>query len=197
MNNIGIMGIDTSRVFSDRWDDLFAQMQEGSGSAALTHEAYRDTGFPMSFFRHNQDDRINMVYQMSHGWDATEVRPHIHCIPMAAANGDVVFECKHVWAKTNELIPANSQWTTSAVTASFVVADQYKHKIVSFPTVAASSASNMGSSAMLFYSVTRTGLGAGDTYTGSKDHGAAAANLGVIYFDCHARKDNAGTVSEF
>ena len=49
-------------AFDLRWTDLFSEVHEGTGASALTYEAYRNTGFFMRFFRHNQADKTFMVY---------------------------------------------------------------------------------------------------------------------------------------
>lgn len=50
-NGIVLEGRDfRESPFDDRWDDLYANIDEGVGPAALTYEAYRDTGFYMRFF---------------------------------------------------------------------------------------------------------------------------------------------------
>jgi hypothetical protein len=65
------------------WNDLVGSVTVGQGAGALTTEVYRDTPFRMSFFRHDQDDALSFIYQMSHQWQAgTIVRPHVHVIPM-------------------------------------------------------------------------------------------------------------------
>lgn len=62
-NGVTLEGKDyTEAPFDKRWDDLYAVIDEGTGQAALTYEAYRDTGFYMKFFRHSQDDNIFMHY---------------------------------------------------------------------------------------------------------------------------------------
>lgn len=186
----------TEAPFGDRWDDLYAHIDEGTGPAALTYEAYRDTGFFMRFFRHNQDDNIFMTYQMSHQWDPTTgVTPHMHCFPMAAGSGVVKFNYAYSWINVGSTLPAAAGWVSGSVSASFDPSMQYMQKIVSFGTI---MPSDQRESSILVFKVERPGSSdAADTYTASKDHGTAAANLGVIFFDLHYQKIKAGTITPF
>lgn len=187
------------KPFNGRWEDLFAEIHEATGQGALTYEQFRDTGFFMRFFRHNQNDKIFMVYQMRHGWSVSEVRPHMHWIPMASGSGDVVFEYNYCWACTFDPIPAATHWITGSVTSSLTPPDQYRHQVVTFGSIAPpSSSAGMGTSAMLFVAVSRPAKdSAADTYTTSKDHGTAAANAAILYFDMHYQRDYAGSIDEY
>ncbi len=123
--------------FDLRWDDLSAVISEGTGPASLTYEAYRDTGFFMRFFRHNQNDSIFMTYQLPHGWDpSTAVRPHMHALPAAAGSGTVNFNYSYSWLGVNSGTLGNgSSWTTGSISLSIETTDQYKQKIVSFGSI--------------------------------------------------------------
>lgn len=184
-------------AFDERWDDLYAYIDQGTGPAALTYESYRDTGFFMRFFRHNQDDLIFMSYQMSHQWDpSTSIRPHMHCIPMASGSGNVKFNYVYSWCLVNSEMPAASGWITGSVTASFTPADQYKQRVVSFGTIAPTSGSQ--ESVVFVLKVERPGASdAADTYITDKVGGTGAANLGVLFFDLHYQKIKAGTAAEY
>ena len=182
--------------FDERWDDLYAHIDTGTGPAALTYEAYRDTGFFMRFFRHNQDDSIFMTYQMSHQWDpSTAVRPHMHYLPMANGSGVLKFNYVYAWINTNTVLPAASGWTSGSVTASLDASSQYSHKVLGFGTITPTSQLE---SSVLVLKVERPGASdAADTYQTSKDHGTATANVGVLFFDLHYQKIKAGTVTPF
>jgi hypothetical protein len=186
-------------AFNERWDDLYSEIHElPSGPTTLTYETYRDTGFPMKFFRDNQNDKIFMLYQMSHGWNHASVRPHMHWIAMGSGSGNVIFEYQYSWAAAMEgIVPAASGWVSGSVTASLTPDDQYRAQVVDFGEVPGLPESS-GSSALLFFAVSRpASSNPGDTYDVNKDHGTAAANVGILFFDLHYQRDSAGTVSEY
>lgn len=183
--------------FDRRWTDLYAFMDNGTGPSQLTYEGYRDTGFFMRFFRHNQDDAIFMRYQMPHGWDpTTAVYPHMHLIPMGSGTGTVKMNFIYSWTLVNgSQLPASSGWVTGSVTGSYTAADQYVQKVIGFGAIQPPTGSV--ESAVLVVKVERPGASdADDTYTTSKDHGTASANVGALFFDLHYQQIKAGTVSQ-
>jgi hypothetical protein len=183
--------------FDQRWTDLYAYIDEGTGPAALTYEGYRDTGFFMRFFRHNQDDNIFMRYQMPHGWDTTtDVHPHMHLIPMASGSGVVKMNYAYTWVLVNTgSFPGASGWVSGSVTATYTPSEQYMQKILDFGQI--SPPANAHESAVLVFKVERPGASdASDTYQTSKDHGTTAANVGVMFFDLHYQQSKAGTPTQ-
>lgn len=183
--------------YDQRWDDQYATIYEGEGASALTYEGFRDTGFFMRFFRHNQNDFIFMSYQMSHQWDnSTNVKPHMHYIPMSAGSGVLKFDYAYSWSMVGGALSGSTGWTSGSISASLAEADQFNQKVISFGTL--TPPIGAGDSALLFVKVQRPGASdAADTYQTSKDHGTAAANVGVLFFDLHYRKIKAGSVNEF
>lgn len=183
--------------FDERWDDLYAFIDEGTGPAALTYEAYRDTGMFMRFFRHNQDDNIFMTFQMPHGWDpTTRIHPHAHVIPMASGSGDVKMNYVYTWCPVNSVVPAAAGWVTGSVTASYTPSDQFVHKVLDFGYL--TPPAGAVESIILMFKVERPGASDNaDTYSTNKVGGTTAANLGVVFFDLHYQKIKAGTVSEY
>ena len=199
-DGIIIDGIEGKQYpFKDLYDDLLGSVSEGNtakGQAALTFEEYRDTGFPLYFMRHDQDDTLAIIYQMPHMWDpTTAVWPHIHYIPMAAASGDVYIEYQYAWAPRTVAIPAISGWTSGNVTASVAAGDQYKHLTVGLATI--TPPDNASASTMLLMKVTRVGDSGNDTYSTDKSGGTGAANFGILYMDLHYQKLRAGTVTQY
>lgn len=198
-SGVSIEGRDHHEApFDQRWDDLYAFLDNGTGPAQLTYEGYRDTGFYMRFFRHNQDDAIFMRYQMPHGWDpTTSVAPHMHLIPMASGSGVVEFNYVYSWTRVNTgTLPAASGWISGSVSASYTPSDQYMQKILAFGMISPPSGAH--ESAVLVFKVERLGAtNPNDTYQTGKDHGTAAANVGVLFFDLHYQKIKAGTVSQY
>lgn len=184
--------------FDERWTDLYAFIDNGTGPAQLTYEGYRDTGFFMRFFRSNQNDSIFMRYQMPHGWDpSTTVYPHMHMIPMASGSGVIKFNYAYSWTLVNNgTLPAAVGWTSGSVSSSFTPDHQYQQRIMSFGAITAPSGSH--ESAVLVFKVVRPGASdATDTYDTTKDHGTASANVGVLFFDLHYQMIKAGTVTPF
>lgn len=179
--------------FDDRWDDHIAVAHEGTGPAALTYEAYRDTGFFMRFFRHNQRDNIFMVYQMPHEWNNGAIRPHMHCIPMASGSGTVALDYAFTWSRVGGQLSGSAGWTSGSMTHSFTPADQYNQTIVNFGlhTPPAGCAVD---SVIFVIKVERNTTD--DSYETDKDHGTPAANLALVSFDLHYQKSKAGSTTE-
>ena len=186
---------DASAPFDDRWDDLIAYIDTGAGPAALTYEPYRDTGFFMRFFRHNQNDLIFMTYQMPHQWDSsTAVYPHMHYLPMSSGSGVVKFNYAYSWVDIGDSFPPSSGWTSGSITVSLTPASQYVSSMLTFGACQPVSQSE---SSIMVFKVERPGqTDPADTYETSKDHQTAAANLGILSFDLHYQKNKAGTVTQ-
>jgi hypothetical protein len=179
-------------AYIDRWEDWHGEPHEGTGPAALTYEAYRNTGFMMQFFRSNQRDSLFTAFQMSHTWDVgSGVRPHMHVIPMASGSGDTIFTYAYAWAAYGDLFPPATGWVSGSVTSSWTPDDQYRHKVISFGAVAAPTGSQ--ESMILVFKCERQS----DSYTSSKDHGTASANLAMLDLDLHYLRIKAGSLNEW
>jgi len=182
-----------STPWGNRWNDLYAQINEATGNEALTYEQYRDSNLFLKFFRHNQDDKISMTYQMSHEWDGTPVQPHMHWVPMSSGSGDVIFEYSYSWWTVSGSLGAVNTWTKAYITASITPANQYQHLVTNFGGEISPPA-NAHESSLLVFTVSRLGGSAQqDTYTTSKDHGTNSANVGIIFFDLHYKRSKSGT----
>ena len=70
-------------AFDGRWDDIQGRFDNATGVSALIFESYKNSGFLTFFFSHNQNDTFCMSFQMSHKWDGTLVKPHLHVVPVA------------------------------------------------------------------------------------------------------------------
>lgn len=180
-----------------RWDDLQGDISQGTGAAALTYEAYRDTPFMMYFFRHNQNDSLSLRFQFPHGVDKTApVVPHLHVIPMSApgAAQDVRIVGQYAWAPFNVVCPANVGWTAfGPLLVPYAAADQFKEVYIDLATVAVPA--GFRGSDILFVYVQRNGTNPGDTYATGKVGGTAAANLALASLDVHYRKATQGSVT--
>lgn len=177
------------------WTDLQGSVTQGVGTTALTYEAYRDTGFKLYFMRRNQSDELNFVFQMPHEWSPTsEVRPHMHVVPM----GDPVsaqvlsFVVKYAWSRVGSALPALSGWTTLTATKTVNPGDVYKELVV--PLAHITPPAGAVESDILLMQVARDPVP--DTYNTVKDHGTAAANLGILSVDVHYQKVKLGTARE-
>lgn len=203
-DEVNVQGMDMKNyVFDYAWDDLQGTIHgvQGTGQAGLTYEQYRDTPFSMDFFRHDQSDTLNIVYQMTHMWDSTTgVWPHIHVIPMASGSGNAYFEYSYSWLPINAELPVSASWTVGYKATTFTPEDQFKHKIVSFVTSSIMPPEGAGASTMLFIKMTRLGNSPQDTYSTNKAGGGGAtaqANLGIVAADIHYQKIKAGTGTQF
>lgn len=186
---------------SVRHDDMQGAAQASAGISALTSEAYRDTAFVMPFFRHDQNDTLSMTFQFSHrrklGSPLDSI--HIHYIPMVnpAAIENVYFSYSYAWKTTDTEFPALVSWTSGNATLPIQTTDAFKTLLFSIVTNIAAPA-NEGYSSILLFRITRLGTDPLDTYDTDKatPPGTAAANLGLLYFDCHYVTDRRGSALE-
>jgi len=184
-----------------RWDDLQATPATGDKKAQLTTEAFRDTPWELGCFRHDQDNTLHFAYQMSHKWDEiTAVSPHLHLVPLAdpaGADENAIFKGQYTWwAIDDGPIPANASWTALS-TATLVVpaGGVYKHRLLELGDI--SGPANPGRSSMLLMYIYRHGTDGADTYDTNKDHGTAAANLGLLSADLHYMSRSMGGTTEY
>lgn len=181
-----------------RWDDVLGDVSQGTANATLTYEAFRDTTFLQYFFRHDQDDSLSMRFQFPHGvsLDASAiVVPHLHVVPMSApaAPENVRFTGSYAWAVHGAAIPAAVGWTAFGPILQPVAAgDAFKDMKVILADIVPPV--GFKGSSILLVRVARTGTDPGDTYTTAKGDHTAAANLGLLSFDCHYRKATEGTI---
>lgn len=189
---MAILGPNTQRptalgTTSDgAWNDLQGAISEGSGGAALTFAAFRDTPFKLASFRNNQSDELHMVYQMNHAWKpGSTVRPHIHVIPLAAATGVIRFVGQYAWALSGVEAPANVGWTPFTVDHAVLASEVNKLDIISLAEVVPPAAAQE-SDCLLVY-LKRDGGAPEDTYAG---------NLAAVSLDCHFQMEKDGTDAE-
>jgi hypothetical protein len=179
------------------WDDMQGPVNAAAlGPSAPTNEQYRDTLARMTFFRHDQDDSLTFSYQTPHRWIRdTEVRVHIHYIPMVtpATNQVVRIQYSYAWAHPDTAVPANTGWTTSFtdITIPSSGADTFNEKLASlFNTTPTGSKE----SSILIVNITRLSSSASDTYTTGKADNTPQANFCVLSVDCHYQSNKEGTV---
>jgi hypothetical protein len=169
------------------WNDLQGGVMEGSAGAALTFDTFRDTPFKFAAFRDAQNDELHMTYQMGHGWQpGTNVHPHIHVIPLAAATGTVRFVVWYAWALFGQACPASAGWTMLVVDHVILASEVNKLDIIPLADIAPPADAHE-SDVLLVY-LTRSGGAVEDTYGG---------NLAVVSVDTHIQLVKDGTDVEF
>lgn len=184
------------------YDDMRVSVAEGNRRAGLTYEAYRNTGFWMSFMRHNQDDELHITLQMSHrkrkGVNMGDM--HFHLVPMSVpvlgVSDHVYFTYEYTWFNVYGDIPDTGSWVSGTKTWTVPVTGQYEHFVVDILEDIAPPANESYSSIMLLR-VTREGTNPLDTYDVGKSPGTAAANLGILSLDAHVQMDRQGSYHEF
>lgn len=181
------------------WDDLQGDVAEGTGGVALTFEAYRDTPFKILCFRYDQNDELHMRYQMPHGWNRGEVRPHIHMIPLAdpAAPQNIRFAGQYAWLIPGSPLPANAGWTTFITDVTVNPGDINLQKVARLGAIGTvlPPEPQVESEILVIY-LKRFSSDPGDTYKTNKVGGTAFANLGILSLDVHVQLEKLGTASE-
>lgn len=180
-----------------RWIDLQGDITQGTASAALTYEAYRDTAHQMFWFINDQTDQIYMRYQMPHGFViGSQVRPHVHVLPVSTIGADqnVRMTLAYAWGETGNAIPANTGWVSADYDLPVAVAGQYIPHRLNGPLITA-PAWVTGSSYLLCTWTNKVG-DAAYTYKTNKSGGTVKANLGLLGADCHVQVGGLGSVNE-
>ena len=178
------------------WDDVQGPVGQAGGASALTFEAYSTTNYNMYLMRHDQNDTLYLEYQMPHSWDRTQVRPHIHIIPMAnpAVSENIYFEGEYAWMQAGKAAPV-APWTAFNSTFTVTPGMGLTNRVLLLVQV--QPPADPQESDILLLWVRRAGKNVLDTYTTGKAVGLAAANMAVVSIDCHFRKDKSGTEQEF
>lgn len=184
----------TTPEYGERWGDALGDIQV-TGRTGFTEEAYRDTGHLVQFTKHNLDSTIQGKLQLDHDWELdTEIRLHLHLLPMANGAGDTYWTFSHFLCPIGVALPAIASWTTSTIIVPLIAADQYIHRARTLFVVTPSGGTP---SSIWHFNLARESTNILDTYSTNKDHGTAQANLGVTYVDAHYRKASPGTGTEW
>lgn len=155
------------------------------GGTQYTMRLYRSTGVGVP---HMADgDVLTFNCQIYHrkkmGTNADSF--HIHYIPIAAANGTILFDVTWGWFNEGDIIPATLPNTVAAVTLTLATTDQYKYKIFSFLTNISPPANEAYGS----YLIVRA-IRAGGTW-------GAANEIAILDADAHVIIDRDGSTMEF
>lgn len=182
------------------WNDLKGDVTSGKASLALVEEAYRDTPALYSFLRYDRQNTLTFKYQMGHDWlVGTQVRPHIHFIPMSApgAAQTIRFSGYYAWSapEQNQQLPALAGWTPFFVERAFDTSDQYEERIMGAGLITPPSWANWSSNLHVHWVNETTHLNY--TYKTNKDHGTPAANILLVSFDTHIQVDRFGSQPEY
>jgi len=180
--------------WGNRWRDALGAI-EITGRTGFTVEAYRDTAHLVEFSKHNQDITIQGKLQIDHDWELdTEIRLHLHLLPMANGVGNTYWTFSHFLCPINAELPVIADWTTSTVTVPLIAADQYIHRA---RTLFVTTPAGGTPSSIWHFNLARESTNILDTYATNKDHGTAQANLGITYVDGHYLKSQPGTATEW
>lgn len=186
---------DLYGVGETRWDDLQVAVENAQGSDALTLQQYRDTGVFMRFWRHDQTDTIGVIGQLPHRWQrGTEIKFHLHTIPMAATDGTVAFDWAYTVLPVGAEAGAAASWTTGQATRAIAGSSQYQHRIVPICTIPTEALTAAKESTIIMLRIARNP--AADTYEGASGSGFGAANLGLLSLDFHVQVEKGGTITE-
>jgi len=195
--------VGPNSYFNDQWNDLIGSVEDAQGIAALTRESYRDgsndSGFLMRFFRHDQNDELQITFQLNHSVRNSEARFHLHTIPMVAPSvspQNTYWSYYWTIASVGGALPRNlASWSSGNLEIPVATGDEFKHQV--FSIFNATIPPTASSSAFLFVRIIRSGTNPLDTYNTNKAAGTGAANLAIIGLDVHVQLYRPGTVGEF
>lgn len=109
---------------------------------------------------------------------------HLHYIPIASANGTIVFDWAWGWYNIGDIIPATLP-NTGSTTITLATTDQYKYKIDSIITNM-TPPTNEGYGSYLLVSITRNG----GTWGASNE-------IAILDSDAHVLVDRTGSYNEY
>jgi hypothetical protein len=190
----------TVKHFLSSWEDVFGDVGTAlQGNTQWTLEQIRDTGFILPFLKYNENDYINMSFELPHAIKkGTEGRLHLHYIPEAlpvtGVSDTVYWSYAWVWINMGEAIPLEADWNTGTYSTVIDPTKQFCHCMTSIINMTKPDSSE---SSMILVKLTRLGTNALDTYSVNKSSGTAQANLGILRFDIHVQKEKNGTILEY
>lgn len=194
--------LSASTSFADlfvwSWEDHKEVIAEGTiASTDLTFEAYRDCPQIKPFVRHDQNNSVSLEIEMPHTWAGTNVRLHVHTIPMVAPSPsplNAYFSGSYYFGNRNAELPAFTSWTAFNATIAVATGEEFIRKSTAVATCVA-PVSPLDSDFLSVF-IQREGDSPSDTYTTSKVGGTAAANLAFVAVDVHYQKLLTGSEEE-
>jgi len=172
------------KQFSAKHDDIQGILQTALvGVTAYTFRQYRNTGIVLPHVAEN--DVFSFVCQMPHrkllGSKLDSV--HIHYIPVAAADGDILINFAWGWYNIGTAVPDTLPNTGSKI-ISIASADQYKSNL-SQVIVNLSPPANEQYSSILYVKMTRV--------TPAGTNWGASNEIAIEYVDAHFVADRLGS----
>ena len=131
---------------------------------------------------------------MDHGWAGTRVQPHIHFWPEASGTGTFALGGYYAWCPVGSVVPAQASWTAWAASYGVTPAVQNQHIVLEL--FEADAPADPGESAMLLIAIERLSSTT-DTYDDNKSSGTPAANVGLLFLDCHYQTQERGSYGEY
>lgn len=155
-------------------DPDFAQVRDnGSGSTGVF--AWR--------FDDSQEEELFFAVQLPHKYKlGSNLKPHIHWMPLSTDTGDVVWGIEYTLAEYGSAFGVTSLVTVTDAGDGTA----YKHQIASLADIDGSDIDVM--STMLLCRIYRDADNAADTYSG---------DAALLEFDIHYEIDQAGSSQEF
>jgi hypothetical protein len=176
------------------WDDIQGPIGYDSFvTSTMVFENYGSAPWKTYFWRHSQSDEyMYMHYQLPHAWKRdTEVRPHLHFIPMVNPVASQTFAVagSYAWVVGFGTTLPTSSWTDFSATISVSTTSAFTEAVLPLFN---STPTGSKESAVLCISVRRNS--AVDTYTTNKVGGTAAANICLLSLDTHYQREKQGTL---
>jgi hypothetical protein len=180
--------------FGTRWDNAPATwVINEPGDYEV--ETYRDTDSQLKILSHNVDAVISGHVELPHTWALdSELRWHIHVLPLAGVGGNVYWSYRcFMGVRNGDPLPAAASWDSGNVTCPVTAAAKNKHTVLPLLSIIPSGCN---ASTALFFQLTRLGNDDKDTYSTNKTWGIGAANLGIVGLGVHFQKGSPGTPTE-
>ena len=169
-----------------RIDDILGDINTATGGGATWQTLQiRNTGLVKPHIQNGDYFSITLQLPHTRKLGSSIVSYHMHYVPIAAANGTILFDCQWGWFNPGDTIPDTLPNVVNGVELTLATTDQYKYKIHSFISeVAAPLGEGYGS--IFMAKITRNNTG---TWGNGK--------INVLYVDAHMYVDRNGSINEF
>lgn len=166
------------------WDDLRAPATAINPTGIVGAPTYDTTNVGYKFETGLQQ-RIDVIFQLPHGWDRTNIHPHIHWKPYTNATGNVLWNLQYSWTNNLGIQPAFTGSNVNA-TVNVVGGAILREHIVTLGNIVPNT--NQKESSIIKFIITRVGTDPRDTYT---------HDILFDEFDIHYYNAKAGTDPEY